>query len=77
MFLPVIQQQLDQFCEGWCYHRLRTEHNRTPHQLWVMGLEELRTQQPDHSVLSGLTEVNISSLESSGCVVVAPEEGGC
>lgn len=58
VFLPVIQQQLNQFREGWCHHRLRTEHNRTPHQLWVIGLEELRRQQPDHSVLAGLTEVN-------------------
>lgn len=68
VFLPIIQQQLDQFREGWCHHRLRTEHNRTPHQLWVMGLEELRREQPDHSVLAGLTEVNHLCIVVNGCI---------
>lgn len=37
VFLPKIQQQLDNFRKGWCQHRLRTEGNKSPHQLWVLG----------------------------------------
>ena len=29
VFLPIIQQQVECFREGWCHHRLRTEQNRT------------------------------------------------
>ena len=40
IFLPRVQAQLDSFREGWCQHRLRTEHNYTTHQLWTMGMED-------------------------------------
>ena len=36
LFLPVIQSQLDIFREGWAHHSLRTEHHRTPLQLWLL-----------------------------------------
>ena len=32
-FLPKQQKQLEAFQQGWCHHRLRTEHNLFPHQL--------------------------------------------
>ena len=37
VMLPAIQHQLNAFREGWATHPLRTEHNRTPLQLWTMG----------------------------------------
>ena len=40
IFLPRVQAQLDAFREGWCQHRLRTEHNYTTHQLWIMGMKD-------------------------------------
>ena len=62
VFLPVIQQQVEYFREGWCNHRLRTEHNYTPHQLFIMGMEELRCRDPQNSVLTALTEVSLNIL---------------
>lgn len=40
IFLPELQQQLGTFKEGWNHHRMRTEHNRTPTQLWILGLTD-------------------------------------
>lgn len=45
VMLPVIQHQLDLFRDGWANHSLRTEQNRTPLQLWTMGL--LQRNSPD------------------------------
>ena len=58
VYLPKIQAQLDLFRRGWCFHRLRTEGNRTPHQLWIMGLQNLPT---DHSCVEGLTAPDVVS----------------
>lgn len=38
IFLPRINQQLEAFKEAYCRHKLRTEHNSTPLQLWTRGL---------------------------------------
>jgi transposase InsO family protein len=54
VMLPVIQTQLDLFKDGWANHPLRTEKNRTPQQLWTMGL-----------LFSESNEVELSGLESS------------
>ena len=52
VYLPIIQQQLDSFREGWCHHRLRTEHNYSPHQLWIMSMQAAGTdsQEGDEEV---------------------------
>ena len=55
-FLPKLQRQLDAFRHGWCHHRLRTEHNHTPHQLWLRGM-----LQAENDVMSGL-DIDVSSL---------------
>ena len=39
VFLSKIQTHLDQFRHGWCNHRLRTEHNKTPLQLWISEIQ--------------------------------------
>ena len=33
----VINQSLCCFVEGWCHHKIRSENNRTPLQLWISG----------------------------------------
>lgn len=40
VFLPRINQQLESFKVAYSRHKLRTEHNRTPLQLWTRGLLE-------------------------------------
>ena len=47
VFLPVIQTQLCIFQDGWANHSLRTERYRTPFQLWMLGLNEMHSQDPD------------------------------
>ena len=46
LFLPVIQKQLNLFKDGWANHALRTEGNRTPLQLWILGLSQAESQNP-------------------------------
>lgn len=52
-FLPKLQDQLDSFRLGWCHHRLRTERNLTPHQLWVQGMLQL---DQESTIISGLSD---------------------
>ena len=54
VFIPIIQQHLDMFRQGWGHHRLRTERNRTPQQLWISGLHRSMEQDPDGLVIGGL-----------------------
>ena len=54
VFIPIIQQQLDVFREGWSHHSLRTEGNRTPLQLWILGLQHMHSQDTDNAAVSGL-----------------------
>ena len=42
VFLPRIERSLAAFQEGWNNHGIRTEHNRTPNQLFTMGALQLR-----------------------------------
>ncbi|KAI7789967.1 hypothetical protein IRJ41_014317 [Triplophysa rosa] len=38
VFLPEIQKSLDQFRNGWNHHKIRTENNKTPVQIWTAGI---------------------------------------
>ncbi|TRY85628.1 hypothetical protein DNTS_008764 [Danionella cerebrum] len=38
VFLPEIQSRLQHFKEAWNHHALRTEHNKTPTQIWTEGM---------------------------------------
>ncbi len=53
VFLPRIQQQLNVFRESYSHHRLRTEGNRTPYQLWIEGMTSLTT---DGAALQGVLD---------------------
>ena len=41
VFLPRIQRSLTLFREGWNNHGIRTEHNKTPNQLFASGALQL------------------------------------
>jgi len=60
-FLPKLQEQLDSFRLGWCHHRLRTERNRTPYQLWLLGMHDL---DQESFVIDGLSDVSYMSVYS-------------
>lgn len=42
VFLPRIQRSLATFQDGWNNHGIRTEHNKTPNQLFTAGALQLR-----------------------------------
>ena len=52
-FLPRINAQLEVFRHSYCQHRLRTEQNRSPLQLWMSGM----LQQLDEEAILGLREI--------------------
>lgn len=54
VFMEDIQQQLTQFKDGWNHHRMRTCHNRTPMQQWIMGLQERSLSHPNDAAVNGL-----------------------
>ena len=54
VFMEDIQQQLTQFKDGWNHHRMRTCHNRTPMQQWIMGLQECSLSHPNDAAVNGL-----------------------
>ena len=48
----ITQQHLDLFRQGWAHHHhMRTEQNRSPLQLWMLGLQ---TVSHDDEVIRGL-----------------------
>lgn len=58
VFLPRIQMDLDAFIEGWNSHSMRTESNRTPNQLWTMGMIQTPVEAPDYiEVLNALSRL--------------------
>ena len=54
VFIPIIQKHLDMFQQGWAHHSLRTEHNKSPNQLWITGLCELSENNTGSEVITGL-----------------------
>lgn len=42
IFLPRIAKTLNEFCEGWNHHHIRTAGNRSPCQIFAEGAIELR-----------------------------------
>ena len=57
VFLPVVQIQLDIFKEGWANHPLQTENNKTPLQLWILGLHVMNAANPNSTEVAGIYEV--------------------
>ena len=56
VFLPMIQRYLDTFREAWCSHPIGTEHNRTPHQLWILGMQQADT---NCSAIQGILNMEV------------------
>lgn len=54
--LDVLQMHLNGFRNGWSHHSIRTERNKSPMQLWVMGLCTMDESQSSMEVASGIHE---------------------
>jgi hypothetical protein len=48
VYIPLIRQHLFDFVNGWNNHKLSTESNKTPLQLWVRGMFDMANS--DHRV---------------------------
>lgn len=46
-FLPRLNMDLQAFVEGWNNHPLSTEMNRTPEQMWCLGMMSDPVEQPE------------------------------
>jgi hypothetical protein len=41
LYKPVINDALRRFCDSWMNHKLRTAANKTPLQLFIMGMQQI------------------------------------
>ena len=57
VIMDVLQEHLIGFKNGWANHPLRTEHNRTPMQLRVMGLLDMDQSESSSAVQSGICDI--------------------
>ncbi|XP_078794479.1 uncharacterized protein LOC144988211 [Oryzias latipes] len=69
VFIPLIQQHLNIFRDGWDEHPLSTEGNLSPNQLWHLG-QQHHSQECEE-------DLNIPQIdwESSGLVCSDPNSG--
>ena len=65
VFLPRINAQLETFRQAYSRHKLRTEHNMSPLQLWIRGMLRGTT---DEAAASGVSETitEVIKLNSNG-----------
>lgn len=72
VFMPIIQNHLDMFRAGWANCRLRTEHNKSPQQLWTMGFQ-YATNEHDPAIcdlhVSGLCTIYSCMLIIICCIM--------
>ena len=59
VFLPMIQKHLDMFREAWCSHPIRTEQNRTPPQLWIIGMQQADITS---SAVQGIINIEVRTM---------------
>ena len=53
IYVPLLNQRLQQFRDTWSHHPLRTENNHTPRQLWLAGM---LSDSTDKLALQGVLE---------------------
>ena len=53
----IMQEHLIGFKNGWANHSLRTEYNKTPIQLWVMGYLDMDESESSSAVQSTICHV--------------------
>lgn len=80
VFIPRINKALDLFMHGWNHHRIRTAHNKSPHQLFTAGMLILRHSQLialdffDHADSTyGIDEEGPVPSEDDNSVIQIPE----
>ena len=81
VFLPLINESLDELIDDWNNHPLSTARNFSPNQLWYMGMQNLSDQDPDRfdSLMNidyndyGIDEEGPSACGDDDAEVVVPD----
>jgi len=74
-FLPKINMSRKGWVDGWIMHPLRTEHNKTPLQLWIEGLNRNIGQVPQEEV--NLQEIDRYGIDWEGPVGLLGDDDIC
>jgi len=61
IFIPKINKALDEFCEAFNHHKVRTEGNWSPYQMWANGMFHT-----DNPLAHGLLDEEPSDMEIYG-----------
>lgn len=61
LYLPEINAKLQIFLNAWNNHRIRTEHNKTPSQLWIDGF--LNNINSEYTAIEELTNEHMDLHE--------------
>ena len=82
VYLPQVNDSLEEFTGSWNYHSVATENNKTPRQLWIIGMlsnshtnyqavsDVLKSIQPDMNDYGIDEEGDIPELQTSNNVAV-------
>ena len=66
VYIPLINRCLQCFVEGWCHHRIRTENNKTPLQLWISGtMARMHSGSECDSIMAEVCCDHLGILEAS------------
>ena len=58
------------FPEAWCNRHLCRAHNRTPHQLWTLGIAQARIETPTSRAVLGVTGITEVCIFCNQCHVI-------
>ena len=71
VFLPIIQSQLELFRNAWCNHPLRTAGNRTPNQLWILGMGQACEENPASRAVQGVLELDSEDVSDVAMCIIS------
>ncbi|KAF5308923.1 hypothetical protein FQR65_LT00005 [Abscondita terminalis] len=60
LYCPIINKHLEEFKRAWNYHKIRTEGNRSPKELWINGF--LHNINSTYTAITELTNDNFINL---------------
>ena len=64
VYLPKIQSHLNSFSDAWCDHPIWTANNRTPNQLWIMGMCQRSTENPCSTAVQGMSNISYTGVRN-------------
>lgn len=80
IFIPRINKALDEFCEAFNHHKVRTEGNWSPYEMWANGMfhadnplaHGLLEEEPPNMEIYGYDPQGPSPTEGDNNVIIDP-----